>query len=639
MKAASSPPDAVRSVIIGTAGHIDHGKTALVRALTGTDTDRLPEEKKRGITIDLGFAAMRLSGATGAQFEVSLIDVPGHHAFIRNMLAGAGGIEAVMLVIAADEGVMAQTREHLDICSLLGIERGLVVLSKSDAVDAGRRESTLGEVRSWLRSTFLRDATVVPVSVVTGQGIEALRCELARLAGRIPAPGQEFVPRLPPDRSFAMRGFGTVVTGTLQCGAVEAGSMMSLLPGDTRVRVRGIQVHGSAVSRASAPCRVALNLSGVEHREVWRGQMLVPEHTLSATQTLDAEIHLLPHVRPLRHRASVRLHAFAGDVAATVLLYRAETTPAGGTGLVRLQLETPQVLVPGDRFVLRQPSLPATIGGGRVLEIAAPRGQRKADALAWLLQIRAADVEQQLTLRIGRRGTAGISMRDLVRETGLTADAVHRFVGALVRRGEVIAAREAECPYLSAQAIAQAEAALLRAVAAAKNHTLARAELHSRSGLGECVFAFVVQRLIAAGKLSGAEVLSLPESSGTPEVEAKRMAVVEREYRLAGVAPPLLREVAERLKLTEKQMRATVTLLLRTRRLLRLGSDDLFIHCEAVAGLSEKLRAFRGEQFDVARFKSFTGLTRKHAIPLLELLDRTHITRTQPGTAGVRVVV
>jgi len=625
-----------RSVIIGTAGHIDHGKTSLVRALTGIDTDRLPEEKRRGITIDLGFAAMHLAGADGTAFQVSLIDVPGHHAFVRNMLAGAGGIDAVMLVIAADEGVMAQTREHLDICTLLGIERGLVVLSKSDAVDAETLEARRRQVAAWVDSTFLADAPIVPVSARTGDGIEELREALAKMVRKIPERNRDYVPRVPPDRAFAMRGFGTVATGTLHSGTIEAGHTLELLPGGTRVRVRGLQVHGKTVEQVSAPARVALNLTGIEHREIHRGQMLAPVDTLTATSLIDAEIRLLPDARPLRHRARVRLHAFTGDVAATVLLYQSETTDAGSTVLARLQLESPQVLVPGDRFVLRQPSPAATIGGGRVLDTTGRRRQRKAETLRWLLEIRDAGVEDQVRLRIARRACEGALAADLVRETGLTAEKIREIAEGLAGRGEILAGVPEF--WVNAAALAKAEAALLRGVSEAKRHSIARAELRSRSGLNDGAFALALHRLTESKKLVGADVLALPGKVAAV-AEQQRIAAVEQEYRKAGIAPPLLRDVAERLKLSEGQMRATITQLLRNQALQRLGSDDLFIHAEAVAQVAGRLRAHRGEAFDVARFKSFTGLTRKHAIPLLELLDRAQVTRNQTGTAGTRIVL
>ena len=624
-----------RSVIIGTDGHIDHGKTSLVYALTGTDTDRLPEEKRRGITIDLGFAAMRLPVDSGSGLRVSFIDVPGHHAFIRNMLAGTGGIDAVLLVIAADEGVKAQTREHLDICSLLGIERGLVVLTKRDCVDAERLEQTQGRVCSWLSSTFLRAAPVLAVSAKTGVGIEELRHSLLQMATSIPPRNHGMVPRLAPDRAFAIRGFGTVVTGTLQSGSLHTGGSLDLIPEGGRVRVRGLQVHGQAAETVSAPSRVALNLAGIEHTQVRRGQMLVPPDLLQAGAAFDAEISLLPGAPPLKHRARVRLHAFTGDVAATVLLYAAESTSAGATALVRLQLNWPQVLVPGDRFVLRQPSPPATLGGGRVLDATPRRRQKKADTLNWLARLKAAGCEEQLGMRIARRGAAGATTKDLIAETGLTEAAIRATVSRLVIQGEVAASAKNDDFWIGTSALAEAEAIMLRMARESAAASIPRAELRSRSGLDETVFELALHRLTATQRLAGQETLSLPGRNLPDSAEQTRLAAVEHEYARAGIAPPLVREVAERLHLSEKQMRTTVTLLLRARRLLRLGSDDLFIHCDAVAKISADLRACRGQRFDVARFKSFTGLTRKHAIPLLELLDRSGVTRNQDGTRTV----
>src|SRR5277367_5014339 len=263
----------MRSIVLGTAGHIDHGKTSLVFRLTGTDTDRLPEEKSRGITIDLGFAAMRFEHE---QTELSLVDVPGHHAFVRNMLAGAGGIDCVMLVIAADDGVKPQTTEHLAICTLLGVGHGIVVLTKKDAVNAEHLQRTSAQVQQFLQSTFLHDSPMLAVSARTGEGIAELKAELARLLVRIPERSADFLPRLPLDRAFSMKGFGTVVTGTLQAGSMRVGDSLEVQPGARIVRVRGLQVHGSPRDRADAPCRVALNLAAVDVRDVKRGDTLIP---------------------------------------------------------------------------------------------------------------------------------------------------------------------------------------------------------------------------------------------------------------------------------------------------------------------------------------------------------------------------
>lgn len=620
----------MKSVIIGTAGHIDHGKTALIYALTGTDTDRLPEEKRRGITIDLGFAAMR-ARSSDEDLLISFIDVPGHHAFVRNMLAGAGGIQAVLLVIAADEGVRAQTREHLDICSLLGIERGIVVLTKADAVDSERLDKARQQVTACIQGTFLGSAPLLVVSAKTGHGIPELRAAVAEMAAALPTRGEGYVPRLPPDRAFAMRGFGTVVTGTLQSGSLRAGSTLELLPEGRTVRVRGIQVHGDAVGEVAAPSRVALNVSGIEHGEVHRGHTLVPPDTLAAATVVDAEIVLLPDAPALKHRAKVRMHAFAADIEATVLLYESEQT-SDGTALVRLQLAAPLVLLPGDRFVLRQPSPAATIGGGRVLDASCVRGLKKSRTLRWLRQIRGASPEEQVLLRVARRSTAGLHIEDIVRETGLTAEAIRPVLAALTERKEIVAASNQFGFLIPAEPLAQAEAALLRLVSESKTGSVARAELRTRARLSEAAFELAVRRLLERKALTGQEALSLPGRGGPEAAQQSRLDAVEREYARAGTAPPLVREVAERLRLSESQMRECVTLLVRGGRLLRLGSDDLFIHCEALAQLRANLKAHRGESFDVARFKSFTGLTRKHAIPLLELLDRTGATRNQEGT-------
>ena len=344
---------ATRSLVMGTAGHIDHGKTALVLALTGTDTDRLPEEKKRGITIDLGFAALQLNDPEGRSVDISLVDVPGHHAFIHNMLAGAGGIEAVLLVVAADEGVKPQTVEHLDICGLLGVRHGLIALTKSDAVSAERLEQTRDEVRNLTRHTFLETSPVFAVSAYTGKGISDLKNALLQIAFNVPQHGNDLVARLPLDRAFSVPGFGTVATGTLLSGTVRAGENVELQPGNRVVRVRGVQVHQHSREEARAPSRVALNLAGIEVGEIQRGDVVVPPGTFSTTTTVDVEFYLLRDACPLRHRGQVQMHAFTSDVVATVLLYEIEPQPEAAAPLARLRLSKPMLLLPGDHFVLR----------------------------------------------------------------------------------------------------------------------------------------------------------------------------------------------------------------------------------------------------------------------------------------------
>jgi selenocysteine-specific elongation factor len=628
-------PALMRSIVLGTAGHIDHGKTSLVFRLTGTDTDRLPEEKSRGITIDLGFAAMRFEEE---QIELSLVDVPGHHAFVRNMLAGAGGIDCVMLVIAADDGVKPQTTEHLAICALLGVRHGIVVLTKKDAVNAEHLQRTRAEVQQFLQNTFLQDAPMLAVSARTGEGIAELKAELAHLVALIPGRSADFLPRLPLDRAFSMKGFGTVVTGTLQAGAMRVGDSLELQPGARTVRVRSLQVHGSPRDHADAPCRLALNLAAVEVQDVKRGDTVLLPATLTCVSTIDAEVVMLAGVSPLKHRSRVRLHAFTSDTLATVLRYESDTSSQQNTMLVRLKLFEPLLLAPGDRFVLRQASPPLTIGGGRVVDAHPLPGLRKAAALEWLKQLSVASREEQLRLRVLRRGVAGISLSVLTAETALTPQALQGAIEPLLSQARVIAARSQGALYqlLAADSLEQASGHLLRELGRANGELVSRAELRSKTGLSDWVFELALKALLAKEAVQAdRDGLRLAAASGNPSAQDPRLAQVEELYLRAGLASPILSEVSDKTGISSADLQRLITQLLRAKKLVRMGADNLFIHADALTRLTSDLRQHRGETFDVARFKSFTGLTRKHAIPLLEYLDRTHVTRNNSGTRSI----
>lgn len=624
----SSP---VRSVVLATAGHIDHGKTSLVFALTGADTDRLPEEKSRGITIDLGFAAMRLPGEN---VELSLIDVPGHHAFVRNMLAGAGGIDCIMLVIAADEGVKPQTTEHLAICTLLGVRHGVVVLTKKDAVNPERMQQTRAEVRSFLQETFLQNAPVLAVSAGTGEGIAELKAELARLITRIPERSADFLMRLPLDRAFSIKGFGTVVTGTLQSGAVCVGDNLELQPGGRIVRVRALHVHGNAREQAHAPCRLAVNLAGVDVQDVKRGDTLAQSASLTCVTTLDAEISMLDGQPPLKHRSTVRMHAFTSDTMATVLLYEANPAALGAAMLVRLKLAKPLLLVQGDRFVLRQASPAVTIAGGRVLDTQPTPRLRKAAALAWLKQISTASRQEQLRLRVLRRGVAGISLGTLIAETALTLQALRSSIEPLLSAGRVVEAlsRNAAGHLLASESLVQASALLLEELGRMNGKSISRAELRSRTRLSDWVLEMALQPLLQKQSIEAdGDNLRIATCGGNVSLHPARLAEVEQLYVRAGLASPILSEVSQKTGIASADLQGLITNLLRARKLVRMGADNLFIHVDALDRLRADLHRHRGETFDVARFKSFTGLTRKHAIPLLEYLDRAHVTRNDSG--------
>jgi selenocysteine-specific elongation factor len=619
-----------RSIVVGTAGHIDHGKTALVRALTGIDTDRLPEEKRRGITIDLGFASLDVSAPDQTQLRISFVDVPGHALFIRNMLAGAGCVPAVILVIAADEGVMPQTREHLAICQLLGISDGFTVITKADLVSESQLATTCNQIAAFLDGTFLDPGThaIIAASAHSGSGLDAVRAELTALALRARAAESGRPMRLPIDRTFVKKGFGTVVTGTLISGEVRTGENFVLEPGARHVRVRGLQAHGESEEAAFAGSRVAVNLSGIDAAEISRGQTLVAAGDFATTDAIDAEIILLDGAPPLKPRARVHLHIFTSEVMATVLPYGNEAVQPGATRLARIKLSSPVVLAPGDRFVLRQPLPAGTVGGGRVLD-AHPLHVRRVETQAWLEQIAPATPERQLLLRVHRRGVQGISFNALASEMGLTTAAARELASSGIESGDILVIASANL--ISCDAFVRACDHLLSHVKSCGPAGLKRSELQTQTRLSAAVLAAVLDRLVAERQANLAqEVVTLagaaPAISGK---DAQKLHNISDAYLASGLAAPSVREAAQQLRMPEAEMRRLITLMLREKTLVRMGSDDSFVHADSLKRLVARVSAMRGQAMDVAAFKALTGLTRKHAIPLLEYLDRERITRKQ----------
>jgi selenocysteine-specific elongation factor len=426
-------------IIVGTAGHIDHGKTALVKALTGIDADRLPEEKQRGITIDIGFAELALGDA-----KIGFVDVPGHEKFIKNMLAGAGGIDLLMLTIAADEGVMPQTREHFEICRLLKIKTGLIVFTKKDLVDAELLELVNLEAAELVENSFLQNAPVIAVSSKTGEGIEELKQTLENLALQIPERKNETIARLPIDRSFSVKGFGAVVTGTLAAGEIAEASEMEVLPVGRKVRVRGVQTHGKAVKTAHAGQRTAVNLGGIEHAEITRGMVLAEKDVLRPTQIFDAEIEVLKAAkRSLKSRQRVRVHLGTIEALARVqVLNELHEIPKGERDFVQLRLEIPVVCIPTDRFIIRSYSPQMTIAGGRVLDTAAAKHRRKdtENVRRLLHDIAQADKPKQIKLYLETADEHGLSFKDLQARTGWRGDILKKTMAENTEKKLVIEA-------------------------------------------------------------------------------------------------------------------------------------------------------------------------------------------------------
>jgi selenocysteine-specific elongation factor len=624
----------MKHVVVGTAGHIDHGKTSLVKALTGTDTDRLPEEKARGITIDLGFAF--LEEPDGLTIEI--VDVPGHERFVKNMLAGVGGIDLVMLVIAADEGVMPQTREHLAICSLLRIKAGLVALTKADLVEPDWLELVKDDVSSLLEPTFLAGSPVVPVSVKTGAGLQELRAALAGLARAVPAKSTDQTPRLPIDRVFTVRGFGTVVTGTLTAGVLSVDDRVEVYPRGVVSKVRGLQVHGHAVERASAGQRTAVNLQAVERAAIERGDVVAPPGNLLPSVLADATLELLEDApRPLKPRDRVRFHLGTQEVMARVLLVdRAQLEP-GQVSHGRFRLESPVVALPGDRFVIRSYSPIITIGGGTVLDIAPPRFKRKAPALlAHLTLLEQGSPAEVLEEHLKQAGAAGARAADLRARTPFGPERLRELLDELVKAGAIVAVdrewylhREAN-DHLRAQTLGLLEAFHTENPLRAG---ISREELRSRAGNAqERVFAQLLTSLEAEGIVrTEKDQVRLGSHSIRLNPEQQRVVSgLEADFLRAGAAPPSPEEALAKLGVKGNEKHELFQLLVAERRLVR-AKESLYFHADALATIQDKLVAYLQQRKEIGPgdMKDLLGITRKYAIPLMEYFDSQRVTVRQ----------
>lgn len=619
----------MKHVVIGTAGHIDHGKSALVLALTGTDPDRLQEEKARGITIDLGFAHTVEDG-----IALSFVDVPGHERFVRNMLAGVGGMDLVMLHVAADESVMPQTREHFDICRLLRVPSGLVVITKSDLADPSMLDVVRLEVQDLVAGSFLEDAPILAVSARTGAGLPELRRTLASLARSARTRPCEGPPRLPIDRVFSMKGFGTVVTGTLIGGRLRIDEEVVCQPSGRVAKVRGLQVHGERRDEAIAGQRVATNLAGVEVADVARGDTLTQPDAVSVTRSADVRVGLLASAKPLRHGARVRFHQGTRELLGRVALAELSEVKPGASAFARIHLEAPAVLVRGDRFILRAYSPLTTIAGGDVLDPLPPRrGVRTLAGSARFARLAEADTHAAVAQTlIEEAGLSGLPVVQLVGRAGVPWTDRDRVVaeldGRVVQIGTVL---------VSASRLAAAEEAMLTAVA--QYHAdhpieggMPREELRERlfGRAPAAVFDHVLHRLVEQARLVARERVALPgrRIALSPD-EARTREAILQILGEAGLTPPDPAILATRIAVKPEVFHRVADLLVRQQEVVRIG--DLLFHWDALTRLKTEIRSLKqtgaGATLDVAAFKGRYNVTRKYAIPLLEFLDRERITR------------
>ena len=645
-------PDVRSRALVGTAGHIDHGKTALVRALTGTDTDRLPEEKRRGITIDLGFA--RLPTSDGGSLAV--VDVPGHERFVRAMVAGATGFDIALFVIAADEGVMPQTREHLDICQLLGIRRGLVALTKVDLAAPAWLTLVTDEVRAAVRGTFLESAAIVPCSAMTGAGMAAVRVELERLAADVEPRAGDGPLRLPLDRVFTLKGFGTVVTGTVASGGLREGDDVALLSAGSKrattkvaAKVRSLEIHGVRTANVAAGQRTAANLHGIDRPGVARGDVLTHPGEMEASAIIDVELCILPtSPAPIKNRGKLLLHALTTQENATVVLYEGSEVEPGARALAQIHLERPLALLPDDRFILRgfqpQPRHGATVGGGRVIRVFAPRWRRRGDpsgaSLALTQRFAAATtLDERVALEVEGAGRRGIDRATLRARTGAGPTAIDRALEGLLNRREAVMFHRDTGAVVDRRALDDVKAdvvASLGAVHVAEplRPGVAREELRTTAPrtrhLDPRLFALALAELVNAGTLHGdRDSVRLSGFSPRP-AETERDALVEKVlalYRQSALAPPWSGELGARLAVTTAEAAAALEILVRRRDLVRV-KPDLCFHRPAVEDLLQRLRMFltTAGQISAQEWKTLTGQTRKYAIPLAEYFDAEKFT-------------
>ncbi len=622
------------NLIVGTAGHIDHGKTALVKALTGIDTDRLEEEKRRGISIDLGFAHLRLG-----ELELGFVDVPGHERFVKNMLAGVGGIDLLLFVVAADESIKPQTREHFDICRLLGIRHGIIVITKTDLVDPDLVELVKLELEEFVAGSFLQGAPVVAASSRTGQGLEELKAALQQAASRLEPKNPRHHFRMPVDRVFIIKGFGAVATGTLIAGTVEKEAEIEVYPIGRRARVRGVEVHNRQVGRASAGQRTALNLAGVDTEQLARGMVLAAPDKFQPTARLDCSLDLLPSARPLKHRAPAHFHAGSAEVEAQVYLLggHAKLDP-GRRGYVQIRLRQPLLALPGDRFILRQFSPVVTIAGGVVLDNLPGKHRAGEDVETRLGRLESGRPEVVLETML-EGAPAGMGIKEIIARTGWLETEVEAAGAALETAG--LAVRVTAAPlWLAhrthfAQASAGAVAALEQfhrdnPLAPGPPKELLRARLFPDAP--PALLEALLGRLSRDHKavVEGEIVRLASHRIVLKEDESEARHRILAAFEQAGLAVPALAEVLGKVVVEPDRARKILQILLRERLLIRV-TDELVFHRTAIENLKALLGAQKktSARLSVPQFKDLAGISRKYAIPLLEFLDRERVTRRQ----------
>ncbi len=622
----------MKQIILGTAGHIDHGKTSLIRALTGIDTDRLKEEKERGITIELGFAHLELPGGK----LLGIVDVPGHEKFVKNMVAGATGIDLVALVVAADEGVMPQTREHLDICNLLETHNGLVVLTKTDMVDPEWLELVREDVADYLSDTFLRDAPMVEVSSVTGQGIENLIKVLDALAESVPEREMGHLFRLPVDRVFTMKGFGTVITGTTISGKIRTGEEVTVYPQGTASKVRGLHVHNQEVNEVSAGLRTAINLQGIEKMMINRGNVVASKDALRPTHMLDVTLDLLLSApRKLKNRAKVRFHAGTAEILSTLVLLDKEELNPGEHCYAQLRLDEPIAVLKGDRYVIRSYSPVHTVGGGEILNPLPYKKKRFSETVLSELAVLASGEEKEVLERFVSQGRfEGVEEARLSFLANLSKKRLTEPLNTLKAQKRIIQYDKERAALIHSDFMEKARNENLDTVGAYHQKFplrpgMPKEELRSRTvgSRNPKLFNFVINQLLQEGAMDQTkETVRLKTHRVTlAEDQQKTRHQIETTYKKGGLQPPYFKEV--KASFPGNTASEVLDVMVKDGVLIKI-KEDLFFHKDAIQDLEKELISFLKANGEITtpQFKEMTGTSRKYTIPLIEYFDGSQLT-------------
>jgi selenocysteine-specific elongation factor len=624
----------MKQIILGTAGHIDHGKTALIKALTGINTDRLKEEKRRGITIELGFAFLDLPGGQ----RLGIVDVPGHEKFVKNMVAGATGIDIVAMVIAADEGVMPQTREHMEICTLLDVRHGLVVLTKTDLVDEEWLELVVEDIRDFVKGTFLEEAPIVPVSSVTGAGIPEFIKTLDKLSARLPGRPASSLFRLPVDRVFTMKGFGTVITGTLISGQVQVGDTVMLYPSGIASKVRGLQVHNQSVAKAEAGMRTAINFQGLEKAVVNRGDVLSNPGALKPSYMIDVSINYLSsNKKPLKNRTRARFHTGTSEVLGIVVLIDREELLPGETALAQMRVDSPVTVIKDDHFVIRSYSPVRTIGGGSVLNPIPQKHKRfRPDVIEGLKGLMTQDPEEIISYHVQESGYQGIAYADLKIMTSLHEKQLQKNLQNLLSKRAIILADRENQTYIHQTSFDTFKAETndyLNGFHKANplKNGMSKEELKSKfpAVLNSKLFNLMLNQMIKDNTVvsedNSVRLVSHKVSLGMDQADIRDKVL--KAYQENGLTPPYFKELKQTFKIEETLAKDVIALLM-DQGLIVKAKEDLYFDAGAVHDLQQKLVEFLKTHGEIStpEFKEMTRVTRKYLIPLIEYFDSQNVT-------------